>query len=257
MLARTCKCFGVLAIVALMVAGAGVQAATITYDYGDGVIDACAISWNATYQCTLQEGYVGMGNLDNGGTPFTHAAVLKCDVSSMPAYTGIDYVTFKFWQKASYASGGSGDVAMYRVADTFAGWAYDANKTQKVASTSTLWDGGVTMFDVGTGSALATTTVARNNPVDTLYEWTVTGAAAQAMIEDWKSGTNSGVLFLGVTVATSGLDYRVPLYPIEDGNADFSPQVVVGYTPVPEPGTFALLGAGLVGLLAYAWRKRK
>jgi hypothetical protein len=28
-------------------------------------------------------------------------------------------------------------------------------------------------------------------------------------------------------------------------------------TVVPEPGTLALLAAGLMGLLAYAWRKRK
>ena len=30
-----------------------------------------------------------------------------------------------------------------------------------------------------------------------------------------------------------------------------------GHTAVPEPGTLALLGCGLLGLLAYAWRKRK
>jgi hypothetical protein len=28
-------------------------------------------------------------------------------------------------------------------------------------------------------------------------------------------------------------------------------------TTVPEPGTLALMAAGLAGLLAYAWRKRK
>jgi hypothetical protein len=31
----------------------------------------------------------------------------------------------------------------------------------------------------------------------------------------------------------------------------------VPLTPVPEPSTLALLAAGLAGLLAYAWRKRR
>jgi hypothetical protein len=30
-----------------------------------------------------------------------------------------------------------------------------------------------------------------------------------------------------------------------------------GSTPAPEPGTLALLAAGLIGLLVSAWRKRK
>ena len=31
----------------------------------------------------------------------------------------------------------------------------------------------------------------------------------------------------------------------------------VRFSAVPEPSTFVLLGTGLFGLLAYAWRKRK
>jgi len=33
--------------------------------------------------------------------------------------------------------------------------------------------------------------------------------------------------------------------------------VTASYTPIPEPSTLVLLAAGLVGLLCYAWRKRR
>ena len=42
--------------------------------------------------------------------------------------------------------------------------------------------------------------------------------------------------------------------PIDDGSLAAAG---VSGSPVPEPGTLALLGCGLIGLLAYAWRKRK
>jgi hypothetical protein len=44
----------------------------------------------------------------------------------------------------------------------------------------------------------------------------------------------------------------------QGGGGDVYPSsVVINGAPTPEPSTLALLGSGLFGLLAYAWRKRK
>jgi len=59
-------------------------------------------------------------------------------------------------------------------------------------------------------------------------------------------GNYGGVLPGELNIAGSHLDAA--------GIAELS---AAGVHVVPEPGTFALLACGLIGLLTYAWRKRK
>jgi autotransporter-associated beta strand protein len=54
---------------------------------------------------------------------------------------------------------------------------------------------------------------------------------------------------------TSGL--TVPLANVDSAGASLLCSAGFTLSAVPEPGTFAMLAAGLFGLLAYAWRKRK
>jgi hypothetical protein len=58
--------------------------------------------------------------------------------------------------------------------------------------------------------------------------------------------------FSGTMSSTNGYGY-IDLY----GSPRYYDNVLVRVDPVPEPSTMALLVTGVVGLLAYAWRKRK
>jgi hypothetical protein len=49
----------------------------------------------------------------------------------------------------------------------------------------------------------------------------------------------------------------VDIWKLKVGSSLAPPPGGAGVSIVPEPGTLALLAAGLLGLLCYAWRKRK
>ena len=72
------------------------------------------------------------------------------------------------------------------------------------------------------------------------------------------SGTDLGdaeirVIDLSETIPTADVWATFPA----DSGKDWYPAYLYVVSEIPEPSTLALLAAGLVGLLAYAWRKRK
>jgi fibronectin-binding autotransporter adhesin len=63
--------------------------------------------------------------------------------------------------------------------------------------------------------------------------------------------TNNGLLLGSVPTLAEGLQFAVVTKSSQSGGG------TVGLVVVPEPATLALLASGLIGLIAYAWRKRK
>jgi len=67
----------------------------------------------------------------------------------------------------------------------------------------------------------------------------------------------SGTATLTGVTATDALYFGPGTYYAGAGGTSGAAYDNLTYTPIPEPSTLVLLGMGLVGLLCYAWRKRK
>lgn len=211
---------------------------------------ASGVSWAPGYSISVNEGgTLGIGALDNGGTPFLTGALLGYNVSSLVGlYASIDSVTLTATVKDGYGGGNSGMVDLLRVGDPHAAWTSAATWGD---SGTGAWAGGATMGTVETGTALASALVTRGSAVGTVYTWTITGAAAQTLIDDWVTGTNAG-LALSDTGTGGGVDYRSNIGGIQGTVAQ--PMLAVTYNVIPEPSSSAV--ALLAGGLALLRRRR-
>ena len=202
---------------------------------------ASGVSWGPGYSIPVNEGgSLGIGALDNGGTPFLTVALLGYDLSSLAGkYASIDSITLTGTVKDKYPTGGAtGTVDLFRVADVHAGWNTSATWSQDGAGNA--WADGATMGTVENGTALASAAVTRGVAIGTVYTWTITGAAAQTLVNDWITGTNSG-LALADTGTGGGLDYRCNIGGIQGTVAQ--PTLAVTFTPVYVPASLTWQGA--------------
>ncbi len=103
---------------------------------------------------------------------------------------------------------------------------------------------------VATASATATVSQNLNSP----YNWDSTPALVRD-VQSWLDtpGSNFGWELVGDETAAQ--TFR-QFYTREAANAAFRPVLLVNFTPVPEPGTLALVGLGFGAGLGRAWRRR-
>ena len=243
------KHFIQMAVVMMVVVGLGLNASPAPADMIslESVADSKKVS---TYPDAKPgaEQYVALyGNSGNGMLIWSS---LKFDLSSIPTGQVITSAILKLTTNYTSESPSMDTTAgVYRITKDWV----EANVTWNDANTSDPWGTAGGDFVGTTGTRLvnpyAAFTVPKNAAMGSVHTVDVTN-----LVGEWYAGTYSNYGMDLAAEMISGQFYRSQFASKED-TTYAGPTLEVTY--VPEPGTLALLATGLIGLLCYAWRKRR
>ena len=245
------KCVLSLAVVLAITAVAGASPITVSLDASADNRPIGCPGYTPDY-CTENDG-AGIFVYVYRDSTNAETTLMKFDLSSIPS--GQTIISASLALKVTENNSSGYAVNVYRLTQPWT----EMGSTWNTYDGTNAWPGGGGGMGDAVGSngvtAASGGTPYATNPgtaaVGTSATWDLT-----SLVSTWYSGSaaNDGLLLSGVTGAGPAGWARIRF--TTPGRAA-SLRAYQSHTSRPEPGTLALLAAGLTGLLAYAWRKRK
>jgi hypothetical protein len=240
-----CRYSFCVVLVALTALAGAAQAATV---FSDGVFN------NSDWTMTLITNATGVGStaqafqVNSGGNPNEYRAVDHQLVVSPPYNGGI--FTFHMNNTAFYTPSTQGAISYIDYSEDDINFVNQAGDGQA---------SGLAIYQNGAFYRLQNPLLVM--PYAGYSNWT-TNAAPGLVATDFAEVTPAGVVIPSNNpdFSIGGTTMQFGFHRGNSGNGGYNTETGIdnwSVSIVPEPGTFALLGMGAIGLLGFAWRRRR